>query len=372
MQSNRQRDTEQPDDQRYIKRRNNTEQKDPILYVAENAQNVSINMNGVTNIVLETLHYMRRNYDNHNLDAVTYNYVRLSTEFHPKVNDPTAADWLFVLNTLNYSLWTPKGQQEWKVDGLTGYLALCAALKRAVDDGLPIWDSAFYKNISINNMKHIFRGDNNTFIPRIFSKLRTLHRVGEVLVDKYKGTFKQCILSCNRNPMILGAILRDHFPSFYDMHTYDDETVPLNNKAWILVTDIWAFFPEEHELAINIEIKKIPTIFVDYRVPQILHHFNALVYSKNLLDKLEKSDKPLVHGSREELEIRCCSLIILKYAHKLMMDKYSDQYTVYLPELELSNFDGMCLFDNFLWDYRQLFDEQLKKNPLFKIDTDQY
>lgn len=53
MQSNRQRDTEQPDDQRYIKRRNNTEQKDPILYVAENAQNVSINMNGVTNIVLE-------------------------------------------------------------------------------------------------------------------------------------------------------------------------------------------------------------------------------------------------------------------------------------------------------------------------------
>jgi hypothetical protein len=80
----------------------------------------------------------------------------------------------------------------------------------------------------------------------------------------------------------------------------------------------------------------------------------------------------LIHGSREELEIRCCSLIILKYAHKLMKDEYSDQYNIYLPELELTSFDGMCLFDNFLWDYRQLFDEELKKKPLFKIDTDQY
>lgn len=94
---------------------------------------------------------MRRNYDNHNLDAVTYNYVRLSTEFHPKVNDPTAADWLFVLNTLNYSLWTPKGQQEWKVDGLTGYLALCAALKRAVDVNINIQILYYYFYVTLRN-----------------------------------------------------------------------------------------------------------------------------------------------------------------------------------------------------------------------------
>jgi hypothetical protein len=37
------------------------------------------------------------------------------------------------------------------------------------------------------------------------------------------GTFKQCILSCNRDPVKLGIILRDNFPSFYDMNTYDNE-----------------------------------------------------------------------------------------------------------------------------------------------------
>lgn len=77
---------------------------------------------------------MAHNYNNKTFGEVTYNYVRLSTEFHPKKDDPKAADWLFVLNTLNFSLWTPKSESEWTVDGLTGYMALCAAIKRAIID----------------------------------------------------------------------------------------------------------------------------------------------------------------------------------------------------------------------------------------------
>lgn len=76
---------------------------------------------------------MFRNYDNRNFGEVVNKYVRLSSEFHPDKYDKRAADWLFVLNTLNFSLWTRNDAHEWKVDGLTGYLALCAAIKRAID-----------------------------------------------------------------------------------------------------------------------------------------------------------------------------------------------------------------------------------------------
>lgn len=87
---------------------------------------------------------MLYNYRNKNFDEVTYNYVRLSTEFHPEKDDPNAVDWLFVLNTLNYSLWTPKGHSEWRVNGLTDYLALCAAVKRAIDVNTIIRISSYY------------------------------------------------------------------------------------------------------------------------------------------------------------------------------------------------------------------------------------
>jgi len=65
----------------------------------------------------------------------------------------------------------------------------------------------------------------------------------------------------------------------------------LYNKAWILVADIWAFFDSEHELGLEIKITKYSTIFADYRIPQVFNHFNALVYSKNFLDKFGKKSK---------------------------------------------------------------------------------
>lgn len=78
--------------------------------------------------------YVRHNHENQNLSEVAFGrYVRLSSDFHPIPDDHRAADWLFVLNTLNFALWTRKNEPEWRVNGLTGYMALCAAIKRAID-----------------------------------------------------------------------------------------------------------------------------------------------------------------------------------------------------------------------------------------------
>jgi len=99
---------------------------------------------------------MSRNHDNKNFNAVTHSYVRLSSEFHPEKDDKRAADWLFVLNTLNFALWTRKGMQEWKVDGFTGYMALCAIIKRIIDVStfyLVLCDIAiFHSNTLLNTI----------------------------------------------------------------------------------------------------------------------------------------------------------------------------------------------------------------------------
>lgn len=54
-------------------------------------------------------------------------------EFHPKCSDPRAIDWIFVLDLLNFSFWTEDNANKWKVNGQTGYFAMCAAIQRAIN-----------------------------------------------------------------------------------------------------------------------------------------------------------------------------------------------------------------------------------------------
>lgn len=67
------------------------------------------------------------------IDEVSDHLLRFTSDYYPDQYDHRAADWLFVLNTMNFALWNPKGTKQWTVKKLTGYEALCAAIKRAID-----------------------------------------------------------------------------------------------------------------------------------------------------------------------------------------------------------------------------------------------
>lgn len=64
------------------------------------------------------------------------------TPVHPKSKDPWALEWLFVVDTLNFCFWSNENEEGWKVEGCSGYFALCAAINRAQRE----------KVISIRNM----------------------------------------------------------------------------------------------------------------------------------------------------------------------------------------------------------------------------
>lgn len=55
-------------------------------------------------------------------------------ELHPSSSDPSAADWIFVVDTLNFCFWSPDAAHysvSHNGKRYTGYFALCAALNRA-------------------------------------------------------------------------------------------------------------------------------------------------------------------------------------------------------------------------------------------------
>lgn len=50
---------------------------------------------------------------------------------HPSSDQRWAVDWIFVVDTLNFCFWHNENEEGWKVNGYSGYFALCAAINRA-------------------------------------------------------------------------------------------------------------------------------------------------------------------------------------------------------------------------------------------------
>lgn len=81
---------------------------------------------------------MFKSKENGELRDVSDHLSRFTPDYHPDKYDLRAADWLFVLNTMNFALWNSKGTKQWTINQLTGYQALCAAIKRAIDVNITI------------------------------------------------------------------------------------------------------------------------------------------------------------------------------------------------------------------------------------------
>uniref|UniRef100_A0A182SZC5 Queuosine 5'-phosphate N-glycosylase/hydrolase n=1 Tax=Anopheles maculatus TaxID=74869 RepID=A0A182SZC5_9DIPT len=81
-------------------------------------------------------------------------------EHHPSAKDPHAANWIFLIDTLNFCFWTPGvDATKWKVNGQTGYFALCAAVNRAMQEGIDITNPAYYSKITVEQLESILRSD---------------------------------------------------------------------------------------------------------------------------------------------------------------------------------------------------------------------
>ncbi|XP_011302619.1 UPF0553 protein v1g230591 isoform X3 [Fopius arisanus] len=93
--------------------------------IANLAKNVFIEEEGINNLAQEVLEGLKTG-------AVSIEKFS-QCEMHPNSGHPKAIDWIFVLDTLNFSFWSSNPDDKWKVNGQTGYFALCAAIKRAID-----------------------------------------------------------------------------------------------------------------------------------------------------------------------------------------------------------------------------------------------
>ncbi|XP_011861248.1 PREDICTED: UPF0553 protein C9orf64 homolog [Vollenhovia emeryi] len=288
-----------------------------------------------------------------------------SVKIHPKSDDARTVDWIFVLDTLNFSFWTETGASKWRVNGETGYFAFCAAVSRAIDEGKPMWDPRYYSQITQWDAEVIFRGDDNVNIPLLQERINGLHQAGRVLLDKYKGTFAECVKSCEGSAEKLLRLIVREFDSYRDEAEYEGHRISIYKRAQILVGDIWACY-EGRGLGEFRDIDSI-AMFADYRIPQVLVHYGTMRYSDSLTSKL-RSDEPLEQGGREEVEIRACSIEAVERVCEEVRRLIAADSKLGLNPSDIN----AILIDHYLWDYRRDHAQELEHIPFHKTRTIYY
>lgn len=107
-------------------------------------------------------------------------------ELHPQIADDNAIEWIFLIDSLNFSFWTPKNCPQFVVDyknnEYTGYWSLCAAINSALEKGLPLTDPKYYSAIDKKTAGEIFKGINGTEIPLLNERVEILHENGRILI----------------------------------------------------------------------------------------------------------------------------------------------------------------------------------------------
>uniref|UniRef100_A0A8D9AC98 Queuosine 5'-phosphate N-glycosylase/hydrolase n=1 Tax=Cacopsylla melanoneura TaxID=428564 RepID=A0A8D9AC98_9HEMI len=275
-------------------------------FISQNSEHVRINDTKVKDFCQNMI-------SNSNLPKVDFNH-----SLHPNcTTDTDFIDWIFIIDSLNFCFWKSPDQPQWTVtyEGITysGYFALCAALKKAKTiDRVNICDPHVTSKLSLDDFKHILRGDNNILPNLIEERYKFLQENSNILLSKYEGSFENVVRKANQSATKLLELIIEDFPSFRDEAMFLGRKVAFYKRAQILVADLHFCATTSISPVSDTQRGGTPcifndidalTMFADYRVPQVLKYFGILEYSDTLTNALNQTTfkDP---DSRFEVELR--------------------------------------------------------------------
>ncbi|PIN69422.1 hypothetical protein COV93_05615 [Candidatus Woesearchaeota archaeon CG11_big_fil_rev_8_21_14_0_20_43_8] len=228
---------------------------------------------------------------------------QMDVHYSDEASEGFTANYLLLLDALNFCFWPSEWEVEYKEHKYGGYMALAASLKRAIEEDVKLCDANYQKNMTLNDLKNVFRGEGELAL--IQRRLDIIHQNAEVLMDRLDGSFAGFIADAKGSALELTKMIAATFPSFNDTHRYKGKDIPIMKRAQILVADIYGAFKGRGLGAFH-DIDRL-TIFADYKIPQILRHFKVLDYFKPLADKVDNRVQ-IGSGSEDEIEIRCATI----------------------------------------------------------------
>ncbi|KAK4574535.1 hypothetical protein LTR86_001376 [Recurvomyces mirabilis] len=118
-------------------------------------------------------------------------------DFHPSAaqgfSNENMVNFIFTMDLLNFSFWSEKDeserfQVEYQGQRCTGYKSLVAALRRGVDEGVPITTPAFWRSQEATErvFEGVFRSATNERMPMLQQRITVLREAAEVLHESFR------------------------------------------------------------------------------------------------------------------------------------------------------------------------------------------
>jgi hypothetical protein len=260
--------------------------------------------------------------------------------------------YLLVLDTLNFCFWPQPDEVKWEIEynsgKLSGYYALAASLKQAVESGIPITRADYLAELSLSELKELLGGRGE--LQLLNRRVQNLNELGKVLLEEYHGQASQLVEAAGESAIALVRILYRRLSSFRDTAKYRGHQVPFYKRAQIIAADLYGAF-QGKEWGRFTDLNKL-TAFADYKLPQVLRHLGILHYAPELENMIDQQIF-IEAGSPEEVEIRANTI-----------------WAVELIRQELERMGkGLRAFeiDWILWNMGQ--DEAFKKKPYHRTVT---
>lgn len=251
-------------------------------------------------------------------------------------NEREHAQWLFALDSVNFSFWSDHGEARWRFADddsklLKGAIAMGESFRAAARRGVPLTDARFLAQLTPATLREILGGQGP--LPMLEERCRVLNEAGKNLSYYFDGQIANLLERARGCANDALALLLQYFPSFRDIAQHNSRSVYFLKRAQIFISDLHLVFGGEGPG--RFEDMETLTAFADYKLPQLLRHAGVLEYGPHLA-ALVDNQKKIPHASNEEVEIRAAAVQAVEQLQHAL-------------ERELGQRVLTCKLDNLIW-----------------------
>jgi len=289
--------------------------------VIENLENLSIDLAQLTNEAKK---------------LSTYNYeIKFSNNLKQKPEDVIRKTML--INTLNFAFTDFESQIKYTLNAggniYSDTDAMVYQIDQAVENGIDFYDGYFLRDVTEKTFKSIFTA--NIDMPMATEKTNVLNKVGEILVEEFKGDWLNFIKSGPKKLYQNGEGLIERL--IFQFERFRDTSTYLGEEVYFLKLAQLAFWGIHRELAnygdFYIEDMENMTAFADYIVPVALEKMNIVTYSDKLKSKIEEGVL-IEPDSIEEIEIRAVTLFVTAQMTEEINKIKAEKEKIIIPQLD--------------------------------------
>ena len=225
--------------------------------------------------------------------------------------------FILIANAINFCFTDPWTKRKFQINYAgtlwRGSMAMAACLKRALDEGRPLFNANYLENLTMEEIENIFRhnwDENEQPMTLLNERVMILKEIGESLNKHFGGSFLAIyeisgFRAFNGGKGLVELLIK-YFPSFNDVSVLEHgRTIQFQKRAQLLVMVYQGRAEDtsrERQLPLIEDADDLGPI-ADYAVPAALEDAGILVYSQELKRKITAGEM-ILRNSREEIEIR--------------------------------------------------------------------